>query len=147
MSPVALCSMFLGPASRVVVSTGKINNPVVGCSQGRLPVTDLMNFRKTSKRPLNPSPPHTIFGKTMTCFLQRNFSGWSDSPFSFNEKSTTKFLGSEVTPPPPFRKFSKNSSNLIKSSLTCALNFINGHLGFLFFCRGSPFHEYFGPYI
>ena len=60
-----------------------------------------------------PSPPPPYFRKTMLRFLQRNFSGCSDPTLFLYRKSATKFFGSEMTPP-PLRKFSENSSNLVQ---------------------------------
>ena len=86
-------------------------------NKGRLPVTDLMNFRKTSKRPLTPPPPPPYFRKKMLRFFweARKFAtkfiriGVTPPFFTqkITEKTATKFFGSEMTHPPPevFQKF------------------------------------------
>ena len=61
--------------------------------------------------PPHPTPPY--FRKTMLRFLQWNFSGCSDPILFLYRKSATKFFGSEMTPP-PLRKFSENSSNMVE---------------------------------
>ena len=54
-------------------------------AKGRLPVPNLMNFRKTSKRPLTPTQPY--FRKTMLRFFREA------------QKFATKFIRIGVTTP------------------------------------------------
>ena len=87
--------------------------------KGLLSVPYLMNFRKTSKRPLTPHPIYIyvalFLGGPKIC--NEIHLDWRDlPPFSKNssfylpkitEKTATKFFGSEMTPL-PLRKFSEN---------------------------------------
>ena len=84
------------------------------CTKGRSPGPNLINFRKTSKRPLTPpSPP--IFGNLVAFFFQeaRKLAtkfiriGVTPPPFpkihrfyppKITEKTATEFFGSEMTP-------------------------------------------------
>ena len=64
--------------------------------KGRLTVPFWMNFRKTSKRPVTPSPAPPLFPKTVVRF------------FLDVLKSATKIFGSEMAPSPPFGTFPKS---------------------------------------
>ena len=74
-------------------------------NKGRRPLPKLMNFRKSSKRPLTP-PPH--FRKVMLQFFSEIF----DQSIVYNGKNLQhKFFGLKMTPLPLWN-FSENSSVL-----------------------------------
>ena len=74
-------------------------------SKGRLPVPNLMNFRKTSKRPLTPTPT-TLFSENYVALYATKFFGVQrPHPFSLPKKRNEIFrIGND---PPPFGSFPK----------------------------------------
>ena len=78
-----------------------------------------MNFRKTSKRPL--TPPHPIFGKKCCAFVREI---GARSAFPLPKKRNIIFrIGND---PPPIRKFSENSSNLVQVVTPKSPRFLTG---------------------
>ena len=97
--------------------------------KGQLPATDLMNFRKTSKRPLTP---HSIYiyvalflGGPKICneihLDWRDLPPFSENssflpPQNFRKKRNEIFwIGND--PSPPLRKFSENLSNMVQEDV------------------------------
>ena len=97
------------PKSQLLAATpppmrGSFSLFLTGSHKGRLPVPNLMNFRKTSKQPL--TPPTLFSENNVALFATKFFGVQRPHPFSYR-KSATKFFGSEMTPPPPFGSFPK----------------------------------------
>ena len=104
-----ICLLRLFASECVCIYIKQVLNDPDKLTKGALPVPNSMNFRKTSKRPLNP---HPIFGKKCCAFVREI---GARSAFPLPKKRNIIFrIGND---PPPIRKFSENSSNLVQVML------------------------------
>ena len=83
-------------------------NKCISGPKGALPVPNLMNFRKTSEGGWGH-----FRSEKFRCAFSVKKKGGVAAPHKISlQKAQHNFLGSEC-PPPPIRKFSENSVNLV----------------------------------